>query len=284
MTGALSDSNAYRKDGRNLPQHQAALTLLQGLLSNPQITSFEWLDLACGRGQILCCLNDNLSVQARGKLRYVGYDVRDEYTRETSRTARDLGLNAHSVKVGELGDFSKVVGAEKIFDFITLTNTVHEVGSQQLAEILVECVLRLSDAGCLFIYDMETIKPFELGAVPWTTEEARSIICTVATSLGAKNYEPEVGRWNHNSCDAWNIQLQRAHLGVGRAELIEHRGIAIDTTASQIRTLLLRKHGQTKRALESLTRYGAETQAERDDKERLLFDFWALSRALEAIR
>ena len=34
-------------------------------------------------------------------------------------------------------------------------------------------------------------------------------------------------------------------------------------------------------ALESLTVHGAETAEEQEDKERLLFEFWAISRALE---
>src|SRR5687767_15127788 len=139
MGGAIGDSNAFRSNDRTLPQHQAALTLLQGLLADPKVTTIDWLDLACGRGQIICCLDENLSVQARRKLRYVGYDVREEYTKETAKTAASLGLNSHHVKVGVLEDFSKVYG-ERLFDFITLTNTVHEVGAAQLATVLVECV------------------------------------------------------------------------------------------------------------------------------------------------
>jgi hypothetical protein len=45
--------------------------------------------------------------------------------------------------------------------------------------------------------------------------------------------------------------------------------------------LLNRKLGECRDSLETLTLYGAETAEEQEDKERLLFEFWAVSRALE---
>jgi ubiquinone/menaquinone biosynthesis C-methylase UbiE len=43
-----------------LTQHQAALTLLQRLLADPGVSQLNWLDLACGKGQIITHLDENL--------------------------------------------------------------------------------------------------------------------------------------------------------------------------------------------------------------------------------
>ena len=97
---SIADSNAFGDERRLLPQHQAALTLLQGMLSNPNITSLHWLDLACGRGQIISGLEENLSSQARSKLNYFGYDIREEYAKESLKTASRLGLQSYTIEVG----------------------------------------------------------------------------------------------------------------------------------------------------------------------------------------
>ena len=49
----IGDSSAVLEFARMLPQHQAAITLLSSLLQNPQVDKFYWLDLACGKGQII---------------------------------------------------------------------------------------------------------------------------------------------------------------------------------------------------------------------------------------
>jgi hypothetical protein len=56
---------------------------------------------------------------------------------------------------------------------------------------------------------------------------------------------------------------------------------AVQDTRSEIEQILRRRLDECRASLETLTMYGAETAEEQDDKERLLFEFWALSRALE---
>jgi hypothetical protein len=66
--GAIADSDAVHDIRRILPQHQSALTLLNSKLQNPAVQSFRWLDLACGKGQIISQLEENLSANQRQKL------------------------------------------------------------------------------------------------------------------------------------------------------------------------------------------------------------------------
>jgi len=134
---AISNSSAFRNAERVLPQHQAALTLLQARLSTPGIQVLSWLDLACGRGQILVSLEDNLSAEARAKIDYWAFDLDQDYARETQKTAERLSFASLQSKVGDLSDFDQLLPTNARYDFITLTNTVHEIDPARLAGLLV---------------------------------------------------------------------------------------------------------------------------------------------------
>lgn len=276
----IADSNAIRDSDRVLPQHLAALTLLQARLSTPSATQVRWLDLACGRGQILASLDANLSDQARSKLEYWAYDLNNDYSRETMRTAQALGFAHWECHVGDLANFTQLLPADTRFDFITLTNTVHEFEPSRLAKLLVDALSRLTDSGTLYIYDMERIVPSELGAVPWTRDEIRGIVFCILDALGASKYRPEVGLWFHSNTNGWNVQLQREHLGILQNPMSDILEPAIAAGADAIAAALSSRLSECRKALEMLTRYGVATAEEEGDKQRLLFEFWALSRAL----
>ena len=189
--GQISDSEAATSE-RTLPQHQAALTLVQSRLSSPALKRFRWLDLACGRGQIIRFLDRNLSAGARAKISYFGFDINNEYARETEILADKLGFASKTIEVGEISKFDRIIDQNASFDFITLTNTVHEVQPDALADILLRTIVRLTEDGVLFIYDMERLSPPELGAVPWTRDEVQKIIFSLLDGLGCTDYRPEV--------------------------------------------------------------------------------------------
>lgn len=280
---AIADSGAIRDRERMLPQHQAALILLQARLSHPGVDRVRWLDLACGRGQIIGALDKNLSPEARSRLEYWGYDINQQFARETRRIAERLGFASLEIKVGGLCDFNKLVPPDYAFDFITLMNTVHEIEPCHLAGVLADCVLRLSDTGTLFVYDMERIRPPELGAVSWDRDEVRRIVRRVLDAFGAPAYRPEVGLWTHRTCKAWNLQLQRQYLGVTQDEAAARRRAAVEESEKEVVELLKRKRILCRESLETLTLCGAETAEEQENMKRLLFEFWAVSRALEAV-
>ena len=277
----IADSNAFKDSERVLPQHQAALTLLQDRLTAPGTSRVAWLDLACGRGQIIASLGANLSELARGKINYCAYDLDAKFARETKQMAEHLGFASFEACVGDLSDFDRLLPANIFYDFITLTNTVHEIEPKRLASLLASCIGRLTDTGTLFIYDMEQIKPPELGALPWSRDDVRRIVHRMLDALGASAYRPEVGLWNHKSCNGWNVQLKRDYLNVSRANAQKRNGAAVADTHDEISQILMRRLTECRNSLETLTMYGPETAEEQDVKERLLFEFWALSRALE---
>ena len=278
---AIADSSAFKDPERMLTQHQAALTLLQSHLSTPGTLHVSWLDLACGRGQIILSLDRNFSLEARAKVNYWAYDIEQGFVRETVKTAKRLGLASVQSAIGELADFDRILPPNLAFDFITITNTVHEIEPARLAGLLVTSVARLTDTGTLFMYDMDRITPAELGAVPWSRDDIRRIAHRMLDCLGASSYRPEVGLWNHKTCNGWNIQIHRQHLCVSRADAAPLLSAAVRETRNEIAQLLGGRLSECRDALETLTLCGAETAAEQDERQTLLFEFWALSRAME---
>ena len=267
-----------------LAQHQAALTLLAGRMSAPGEAKLRWLDLACGQGQIIMSLDEVLSAEARARIEYSPYDLDHRYARATERVAEGMGFAAVLPMVGELAAFHRYLPENALYDFITLTNTVHEIEPRMLAQVLINSLLRLSERGTLFVYDMERLNPLELGAVPWTRDEIRGIVNAGLAALGAAGYRPEVGRWTHRTCDGWNVQLDMAHLGVTRGELASAADQAIAAVSQQVSRTLTAKMASCRASLEAFTKDGAATTEEQEDKQRLLFDFWAISRAMERER
>jgi len=245
------------------------------------VPRLSWLDLACGRGQIVASLEESLSAEARAKIEYWAYDVRQDFARETRKTAENLGFASLETRVGDLSDFDRVLPAGAFFDFITLTNTVHEIEPGRLAGLLVGCIGRLTDSGTLFIYDMEQIRPPELGALPWSRDDVRRIMRSMLDAVGAEAYRPEVGLWVHKTCNGWNVQVQRQHLNISRRDVAAKFETAVQRTREEISRLLKERLVTCRASLENLTVYGAETAEEQLEKERLLFEFWALSRAME---
>lgn len=277
----IADSSAFKDRERLLPQHQAALTLLQSRLSTPGVSRLAWLDLACGRGQIIASLDSNLSSEARAKIEFWAYDLDQSYARETRRAAERLGLLSLQVAVGELSEFDRILPRSPRFDFITLTNTVHEVEPACLAPILGDCLSRLTDSGTLFVYDMDSVKPPELGAVPWKRDDVRRIVRRMLDALGSSTYHPEVGLWRHRTCDGWNLQLDRQHLGLTSDQVAKRLDDAVRETGRLVSELLRDRLVNCRTSLQTLTMCGAETAEEQEEKEQLLYEFWALSRALE---
>jgi hypothetical protein len=276
---AIADSDAFYDPERMLAQHQAALTLLQGMLSDPKIAQVNWLDLASGRGQIISHLEKNLSSTERSKIIFHGYDVENSYSRSAEKIALSMGLAGYNFEIGQLSEFWQKKPARGQYDFITLTNTVHEINPTNFAELLTRCIEHLGENGRLFIYDMEKLPTDELGAVLWTAGEIKLILIHLCRCLGSPEYEPSVGTWVHRSCNGWNAHIIRPHMQLP-TNLNERCAEAIISTAAKVTELLRSKLEVTKGALESLTRFGGETAEEDFDKEGLLFQFWALSRAL----
>jgi ubiquinone/menaquinone biosynthesis C-methylase UbiE len=278
------NTDAVYDDGRIRAQDQAALTIIQGTLDDPNLSEFKWLDLACGKGQMIAQLDKNLTENARAKIIYFGYDRENSYLKTARRKTDSLNLKNAVFEVGEIHNFANSYPEDAEFDFISLTNTVHEISPHNLASILYEAALRLSNKGSLFIYDMESLPTPELGAVPWRRHEVAEIIKALLDGLGVQGYEPAIAGWTHRTCSGWSLQLIRRHLNISQETIKKNKAQVILNTRKKIEAILNRKYDECKKALESLTYYQSETSEETAAEANLLYDFWALSRAIEGTR
>lgn len=278
---SIADSDAVRDSDRVLPQHQAAATLLQARMAAPGSGTVRWLDLACGRGQLVQTLEQALADGNRGRLAYLGLDADQTFAREAVKTAEQIGFGSAAMRIGSLGDLRSLVPEAESFDFITLTNAVHEIRPAHLGLVLITAIERLTMEGALFVYDMETLSPNELGAVPWTRDEMQRILRALLTAFGVTDYEPEVQRFAHRTTAGWSLHLERRHMRITQEQL--HSTAQAASEALQILTqqLLAEKLEACRKGLISLTEFGSETVEEASVKETLLHNFWGLSRAIE---
>ncbi len=277
----IHDSDAFLNSDRLLSQHQAAISLLQGKLDRPGLTDFKWLDLSCGKGQIIANLEQNIGDVERSKIVYSGYDIIEEHLSITLKKAETLNFKSADGKVGDISDFPNLFPIDDKYDFITLTNSIHEFSPLLIPNILIECTIRLSSTGILFIYDMETLPSLELGAITWTREEIHELLKSFIKNLEILNYTPTPGRWTHSANYGWSIQIIREYINVNNEELIQRKDKAIELIMNDVISILQRKLDECEMTLESITKHGAETEEEEKLKQKLLYDFWSLNRIKE---
>ena len=247
---SINDSDAIQFKGKMLTQHQAILTLIQQQLDNPKLYKFNWLDIGCGRGQIIVNLKDNFTESTRAKIAYKGYDIKDEFVGETLKIAKTLGFESCEGEIGAIHNFPKLISDSAEQDCITITNAIHEFSPNLISMVFVESLLRLSKTGRLFIYDMESLPELELGAVTWSATEIQELLLTLFKEIPVTNgYEPNVGKWFHKSCDAWHITLSMEYMDLDKSSLLVRKDEVIDNLTKKINELLKRKLETCKTAL-----------------------------------
>jgi len=278
---AIGDSDAFRDDRRVLTQHHAAITLIQPRLTSPARSRLRWLDLACGRGQIIGSFREAFSDEVRARIDYVAYDIDQHFVRETAKAAEALRLGSVEGVVGDLAVLDSIMPPDWVLDYITFTNTAHEIVPITLVHAILGAFSRLSNAGLFYAYDMETLDKPELGAISWTREEIDRIVQATLKALGS-TYQPEASRVPHTTTSGWSIVVEAAHIGVDRDEIRERRQYVIGILRREIDSVLRSRLGRCSSALQSLTISGVSTAEEESIKLKYLYEFWALTRSLEA--
>ena len=276
----IFDSDSINDPERLFSQHQAALSIIQGKVDNPRLTSFKWLDLGCGKGQIIINLDENLSEDSRNKIDYYPFDIDSTFLNITLKKAESLKLKSVQGKTGDITDFENLYTYDQKFDFISLTNNIHEFSPLFIPQLLFESTIRLNENGVLFIYDMESLSKLELGAITWTCDEIHEILKTFLICLEITEYNPKPGKWRHKSCNAWNIQIQREYLDISDENLLSNKQEIIDKTLEKVSGIMATKIEINTKSLESITKYGPETDEEEEAIIKLLYEFWSLNRML----
>lgn len=276
----IADSSAVLDKRKLLPQHQVALTHIHTQASKPNVHSFRWLDLCCGKGQIIVNLEDNFPEEIRHKIEFHIQDINTEFLKVAQRKAEELKFNKVEIYPSKIEHIDKVLPKELLHDFITLINATHELSPFFLPTLFYECLLRLARSGTLYVYDMVTINPPELGALTWTRDEIQEIVTSLISVITLPEYRPTAIHWGHSTCDAWSIEIQKEYLKPTE-EIEAFKPKIIENAEHKISELLDRKLLFCSHALESIMKYGAGTSDGEKEKMQYLFDFYSISRMLK---
>jgi ubiquinone/menaquinone biosynthesis C-methylase UbiE len=291
MQNSIADSNSIKIDPILVP-HSNAISLLTYLLNNKKDGKITWLDLACGQGQILNQLGDNLDKSYRSKIDLHLIDLNNGSLREASNIAEKLNLSTVTSEVADLSTYCSDKLKENTFSYITFINTFHEIQPKEIAGVLISCIVALQDDGIFYMFDQEELPNKELGAITWSSVDVSGMLNDYFKECDI-DYIVYANKWNHTAISSWSIQIPKKHLGNGNNKNLIQKKSFLENC---IKERLEFKAKSTKKALLSLTKFGDSGQIEEDpdnnpekyskreadNKIQNLYDYWALNLALEA--
>jgi SAM-dependent methyltransferase len=269
----IPDSESFYDEERQLPQLQALLQIIRHELEIPSSPGLKWLDLGCGRGQVLAQIPDNIHADHVKKNSYFGVDGDKTRLDHARAKATSIGIGAVSCVCALLDTTNSIFEQERDFQLVTLTNTFHELDPLAIPALVVTTLDRLEQNGSLFVYDMQTLERGELGAITWGHDEIQALLNGWCATLKAKVQPPKVTRWRHSRIEGWSFELRRASLGIQNSDL---PAAAIEL-ARQMTEALELKLKNTMTLLNAMTNDGLKTPGEDATKARELYNFWGLT-------
>jgi SAM-dependent methyltransferase len=280
---SIADSSAILDSERVLAQHQVALTLIKAQTEDPQRPALRWLDLACGRGQILQHVTDLLSPMGRAKVHYRGVDSNQDYCRETESFGKGI-FSTCEVYLSEIEQFEAQLKKGETFDAVTITNAIHEIAPNQLVKLLPRALGRVARSGFLFAYDMEQPPDLELGAVSWHAKEIEDIVQGLLLSVGETRFLPSVSTISHKTCKAWQLHVDRSHI----SDKITYEDFTGPSAIKAVREIVSKK---LENKLEDLTaalgsskKYDKGISLSRESIIRMTYDYYAVCDAIDCLR
>lgn len=280
MDTYLPDSNSVLNLDVIYPQHQAAITLIQKFLNDPQVKDFYWLDLLCGQGQILTHFKEHFSPNNRAKISYYAYDINVEYSTMACSLARDLNLKSVESITGHIRDF-KVLCGENNFNCITITNGFHEISPVLIPEVISDSLCLLRDNGFIYLYDIEKLHTPELGAICFRQNEIKRITNAIINGFGIEQYNIDIAKWRpQKNLTSWSAILERDILDAYELDKTLKQN-AIKSGTNSVKQIIAEKLEECNDTLEAIISGSFETIADQKKKIELLFEYHALKRYKE---
>lgn len=181
---------------------------------------------------------------------------------------------------GDMSSFNTIVKPATRFDFITCTNTAHELQPGAFASLFLSSLKRLSNTGELFMYDMEYLTKPELGAIPWRIAEINTLLNSAFEELKT-DFRVEPSGWTHTSCKGWSVTIQREYINKTDDEIQKLQNCITDRLEREIDKLLEERLTECNHMLETFCRFGANTADDVAARQSALYEFWALLRVME---
>lgn len=266
------------EQGKLFSEHRHTLTLLDTAL-RPSTADLRWLDLCCGRGQILNNLNDGLPPEFINRIDYVGYDAEPAIIEDAKNTAAELTLRSSRFFIGDISKFKDFLPPGSEYDFVTCLNTVHEVLPAGLIDILINGILILSPNGSLHVYDLESLSDLELGAIPLQRYEVQEILSEFQRLTDSNNLF--VASFPHSTCSGWSFTITRNQIGFPNPRIQTEEEQIRKALTDKVEDLLQRRLQDCRLRLEAYCKDKKNPREKRGEVTQALNEYWALLRALK---
>jgi hypothetical protein len=151
------------------------------MLGNSDKRVWKWLDLACGRGNLIEHCQESFECDC-GKIHYYGIDKCDRYKSEFELFVeeKDIRKNLRSAefKIVDFTSWKNCFEESKgliRYDWVSFVNVLHEVNPKEISAILLSMIKLCEEDGFLYLCDIEELIEFEADAVIWSLDEIKEI-------------------------------------------------------------------------------------------------------------
>lgn len=266
----LPDSNSSAEPGPLPPYAQSAINLMLYLLDNHDEYDFNWLDLCAGQAKIIDYFIHNTFWNH--KINYFPYELSDD----DLCLAIQRGAIFNNV-VPYCADASSldVICNTHRFHFITFNLGLHEIDTNSLSHIIVNCINLLEKDGLFIIYDIE--QTTERGAVALSHKQISNLLNAIFQHIGVSQYKspvevsqykPSVSQWDHDrNTRSWSATISRAKVVKDLTSICINDAISAGNTC-----LLSELRAERSDIIEQTKRYLVDENAAEQDVGQKEFD------------
>lgn len=270
------------KQPRMFASHRSVLDALRYLVLPHHRGVVTWLDVGCGRGQVLHGIQNMIGPEGVKRIRYVGCDGDRAYCAEAERFAQECGMADPEILCFRFDRLEEKLSHLRA-DFVSMVNVFHELGPRLLATTLCDSLCRLSARGVMHVHDMTALDPGrpELGAVCWRADEVEGILDPLLTLFDWGGQSLRVQQYGNDEARDWSLDLQRQALTVSSDELARRRDRIVTDVSRAILNALRRKQAAHHSALKAFLQDPPATDAHRAEAARQVCEHWTISAWLE---
>ncbi len=207
----MRQKHAYKTQAPLRARHTPALTDEFAFFLSQQIARSDkkqvtWLDVGCGRGQLLKEACRSLRMDQRCRVAYTGYDCTLDFVEDCNATIESLRIDNSRARQGEFDGMDALFNAGP-FDVISVVELISDL-HLHLVPRLVLNIFRLCHSSTVLCFsDLRklTSSSASPGMLPWSEEEINPFVAAIARLLDGPRLPPTAFVQVHKN--AWSLTL-----------------------------------------------------------------------------